>query len=106
MLAALHGWVTTGKIVNGTFNHLPVAETDTYQISVDAQGVVVLPYLRVANTLRVRVEMKQITWPTRQDVISTTWVVIGAVAFFGIFFAIVDGIVQRGVERLFKYFGV
>ena len=69
---------------------------------------------RVSGTLRnsreflhdVRVEMKQITWPTRQDVISTTWVVIGAVAFFGIFFAIVDGIVQRGVERLFKFFGV
>ncbi len=54
----------------------------------------------------VRVEMKQITWPTRDDVISTTWVVIGAVAFFGIFFAVVDWIVQHGVERLFKWFGV
>jgi hypothetical protein len=53
------GWVTTGHIVNGTFNHLPVAETDTYQISVDKKGVVVLPYLRVGNTLRVRVTLDQ-----------------------------------------------
>ena len=53
------GWVTTGHIVNGTFNHLPVAETDTYKISVDAKGVVVLPFLRVNNTLRVRVELDQ-----------------------------------------------
>jgi preprotein translocase subunit SecE len=69
---------------------------------------------KVAGTLQntrdfvreVRVEMKQVTWPTREDVVSTTWVVIGAVAFFGIFFAIVDWIVQHGVERLFKFFGV
>jgi len=53
------GWVTTGHIVNGTFNKLPIAETDTYKISVDAKGVVVLPYLRVTNTLRVRVELDQ-----------------------------------------------
>jgi hypothetical protein len=54
-----NGYVTVGHIVNGTFNGLPVAETDTYSISVDEKGVVVLPYLRVANTLRVRVALDQ-----------------------------------------------
>jgi preprotein translocase subunit SecE len=53
----------------------------------------------------VRVEMKQVTWPTRDDVVSTTWVVIGTVAFFGLFLAVVDWIVQHGVERLLKLFG-
>ena len=38
----------------------------------------------------VRVEMKQVTWPSREDVISTTGVVIATVAFFGVFLAIVE----------------
>lgn len=53
------GWVATGRVINGTFNGLPVAETDTYKVSVDARGVAVLPFLRVANTLRIRVELDQ-----------------------------------------------
>jgi preprotein translocase SecE subunit len=40
----------------------------------------------------VRVEMKQVTWPNREDVISTTGVVIATVAFFGVFLAIVEWI--------------
>ena len=54
----------------------------------------------------VRVEMKQVTWPGREDVISTTTVVIVTVAFFGVFLAIVDWLVQHGVQRLFDYFKV
>jgi preprotein translocase subunit SecE len=54
----------------------------------------------------VRVEMKQVTWPNRDDVISTTTVVIVTVAFFGVFLAIVDWLVQHGVQRLFDYFRV
>ena len=33
----------------------------------------------------VRVEMNQVNWPSRADVISTTLVVIVTVAFFGLF---------------------
>ncbi len=54
----------------------------------------------------VRVEMKQVTWPSREDVISTTWVVIATVAFFGVFLAVVDKFVQLGVTYVFKKFGV
>jgi preprotein translocase subunit SecE len=54
----------------------------------------------------VRVEMKQVTWPSREDVVSTTWVVIATVAFFGTFLAIVDKLVQLGVAYVFKRFGV
>jgi preprotein translocase subunit SecE len=54
----------------------------------------------------VRVEMKQVTWPSREDVVSTTGVVIATVFFFGVFLAIVDWLVQMGVTKVFKIFGV
>jgi preprotein translocase subunit SecE len=53
-----------------------------------------------------RVEMKQVTWPTREDVVSTTWVVMATVAFFGVFLWLVDLGVQRAVQAIFKKFGV
>ena len=53
-----------------------------------------------------RVEMKQVTWPTREDVVSTTWVVIATVAFFGVFLYLVDLGVQRVVQAIFKKFGL
>src|SRR2546426_669595 len=53
-----------------------------------------------------RVEMKQVTWPSREDVVATTWVVIATVAFFGAFLAVVDKLVQLGVAYVFKKFGV
>jgi preprotein translocase subunit SecE len=54
----------------------------------------------------VRVEMKQVTWPSREDVVSTTWVVVATVAFFGVFLWLVDMGVQWGVQYIFKKFGV
>jgi preprotein translocase subunit SecE len=64
----------------------------------------------IANTREflhdVRVEMKQVTWPSREDVVATTWVVIATVAFFGVFLAVVDKLVQLGVAYVFKRFGV
>ncbi|MGB2626716.1 MAG: preprotein translocase subunit SecE [Candidatus Acidiferrum sp.] len=52
----------------------------------------------------VRVEMKQVTWPNRDDVVSTTTIVIITVAFFGVFLAIVEQIAQFGLDKLLKYF--
>jgi preprotein translocase subunit SecE len=54
----------------------------------------------------VRVEMKQVTWPSREDVVSTTGVVIATVFFFGVFLAVVDWLVQTGIMRVYKIFGV
>ena len=52
----------------------------------------------------VRVEMKQVTWPTRNDVYATTAVVIVTVAFFGVFFLLVDSGVSYVVQRVFQLF--
>jgi len=51
----------------------------------------------------VRVEMKQVNWPSRADVISTTIVVVVTVAFFGIYFALTDGIFSKAVGWLINY---
>jgi preprotein translocase subunit SecE len=52
----------------------------------------------------VRVETRQVNWPTRQDVVSTTLVVIITVAFFGIFFYFTDRIVSYFIQTLLHYF--
>ena len=41
----------------------------------------------------VRAEMKRVTWPTRQDVVRWTGVVVGALVFFGVYVAILDNII-------------
>ena len=52
----------------------------------------------------VRVEMKQVNWPSRADVISTTVVVTVTVAFFGIYFFLVDSGFSYLIQRVLKYF--
>ena len=51
----------------------------------------------------VRVEMKQVNWPSRHDVISTTIVVTVTVAFFGVFFYLTDSIASRAIGWLINY---
>ena len=41
----------------------------------------------------VRAEMKRVTWPTRQDVVRWTGVVVGALVFFGVYVAFLDNII-------------
>ena len=53
----------------------------------------------------VRVELRQVTWPSREDVMSTTAVVIVAVAFFGVFFFGVDSTVAFLMAQLLRLFG-
>ncbi|MFY9751784.1 MAG: preprotein translocase subunit SecE [Candidatus Acidiferrales bacterium] len=51
----------------------------------------------------VRIEMRQANWPSRPEVWSTTIVVTITVAFFGIFFAITDGLFSRAIAWLINY---
>ena len=36
--------------------------------------------------------MKRVTWPTRQDVIRWSGVVVGALVFFGVYVAVLDNV--------------
>ena len=51
----------------------------------------------------VRVEMKQVNWPSRADVISTTIVVTLTVAFFGVYFFFTDSIFGKAISWLIAY---
>ena len=49
----------------------------------------------------VRSEMKRVTWPTRQDVIRWSGVVVAALLFFGIYVAVLDNaIISPGLIAL------
>ena len=52
----------------------------------------------------LRMEMRRVTWPNRKQVRATTVVVIITVFVFGLFFAIVDTILNFVQVRLFEYF--
>ena len=50
-------------------------------------------------------EMRRVTWPTREQVIATTAVVIACVMLFAAYFAVVDQVVARLIAKLFEAFG-
>jgi preprotein translocase subunit SecE len=57
---------------------------------------------RVKNYIEeLQLEMKRVTWPPWKQVRATTGVVIATVFAFAAYFAVVDQIVGRAVQRLF-----
>jgi preprotein translocase subunit SecE len=52
----------------------------------------------------LKLEMRRVTWPNRKQVEGTTAVVIVSVFAFAGYFAIVDGILSRGVARVLTFF--
>src|ERR1700761_6896804 len=51
----------------------------------------------------VRVEMKQVNWPSKLDVWSTTIVVIVTVAFFALYFFMTDSLLSKAEDWLFHF---
>lgn len=49
-------------------------------------------------------EMRLVTWPSREQVRSTTVVVIATVFFFGVYFGVVDYILAIGQTKLYGMF--
>ena len=47
-----------------------------------------------------RFELRKVVWPTRQEALRTTWVVIAAVAILSLILAGFDFLIQRAVEAL------
>lgn len=52
----------------------------------------------------LQLEMKRVTWPSWKQVRSTTGVVIFAVFAFAAYFAVVDTLVGRFIQKLFDMF--
>ena len=53
----------------------------------------------------VRTEMKKVTAPSFKEVQSTTAVVIITVFLFAAYFWVVDFVIGRGIDSVFRYFG-
>ena len=53
----------------------------------------------------VRNEMKKVSWPNKQEVISTTIVVVIAVFFFGVYLGLIDRVLGYSLGRILRYFG-
>jgi preprotein translocase subunit SecE len=51
----------------------------------------------------VRIEMRAVNWPSRDDVISTTIVVTVTVAFFGVYFFLTDNLLGKAIGWLLDY---
>ena len=54
----------------------------------------------------VVVETKKVTWPTKQEVINTTTVVVVASFIFGIYLYFCDLVFVFLTQRIFRIFGV
>ena len=54
----------------------------------------------------VVVETKKVTWPSKQEVINTTTVVVIASFIFGIYLYLCDLVFFQVVQRVFGLFGV
>ena len=54
----------------------------------------------------VRTEMRKVTAPTWKEVRATTTVVVITVFIFGLYFAVIDYVIQHGVSYVFNYFKV
>jgi preprotein translocase subunit SecE len=52
----------------------------------------------------VRTEMRKVTAPSWKEVRATTTVVVITVFIFGLYFFLIDNIIQKGVGFLFDYF--
>jgi preprotein translocase subunit SecE len=52
----------------------------------------------------VRVEMKRVTWPGKQEIYGTTVMVILTTFLFGIYFYICDQVFSRTVASVLKFF--
>ena len=52
----------------------------------------------------VRTEMRKVTFPSWKEVQATTIVVVVTVFLFGLYFFIIDKVIQTGVSYLFNYF--
>jgi len=61
---------------------------------------------RFGNFLKdVRAELKKVTWPSKNEVVSTTVVVIAATVFFGFYLFFMDVIFSWAITQIKTLFG-
>ena len=74
---------------------------------VEPQGETTLDRLRRMKRFLIEVwsELKKTTWPGRQEVYGTTMVVIVTVMICGVYLWVVDIVLSKGADALFRAWG-
>ena len=58
---------------------------------------------KLANFIReVKTEMKKVSWSTKKELISSTWIVIVTVSLLALFIGIVDLVISRAVHLVIR----
>ncbi len=71
----------------------------------DANGKAKKPgiFARMKNyVVEVRAEMRRVTWPTRQELLNASLIVVAALIFFGVYIAIIDNVVVIPLDWIAK----
>jgi len=63
------------------------------------------PWIRLREYISdVRVEMKRVTWPSKQEIYGTTVMVVLTTFLSGIYFWICDMVFRNGVTKVLRFF--
>jgi len=63
------------------------------------------PWVRFREYIsEVRVEMKRVTWPSKQEIYGTTVMVVLTTFIFGIYFWVCDQAFSNAVSKILKFF--
>ena len=59
--------------------------------------------VKVRNFIgEVMAEMKKVSWVTRQELLDSTLIVLASSLFLGVFVAVIDFFLSKGVTHLFR----
>jgi preprotein translocase subunit SecE len=68
----------------------------------ESKGIAGWPAAAKEYFEELKMEMKRVTWPSEKQVKATTGVVIASVFAFSAYFFVVDFVIGRGINQLFK----
>ena len=74
------------------------------EVQIEKKGVASWPSQVRDYVDDLKREMRLVTWPTWVQVRATTGVVIFSIFAFAAYFAVVDSLIGRGVQKLFDTF--
>jgi len=52
--------------------------------------------------VEVKTEMKKVSWPTKKELISSTWIVVISVSLLALYIGIVDFLISRAVNLVIR----
>jgi preprotein translocase subunit SecE len=83
---------------------MAIAQTQEQDSGNFVQRVTAWPTRTKSYIEDLQAEMRRVTWPSWKQVRATTMVVLVAVFAFAAYFAVVDSLVARGIDKLFTTF--